>query len=62
MIALCANAMPHDIARGLTAGFCRYLTRPIKVDEFMNTLDAVLSTHGAAPPTSLPVNERQPQK
>jgi CheY-like chemotaxis protein len=42
VVALSANAMPHDITRGLDAGFFRYLTKPIKVAEFMNTLNAVL--------------------
>ena len=42
VIALSANAMPHDIEKGLEAGFFRYLTKPIKVNEFMATLDAAL--------------------
>ena len=42
VVALSANAMPHDIAKGLEAGFFRYLTKPIKVVEFMDTLDAAL--------------------
>ncbi len=42
VIALSANAMPRDIEQGLEAGFCRYLTKPIKVNEFMETLDEVL--------------------
>jgi len=42
VIALSANAMPHDIEKGLEAGFFRYLTKPIKVSEFMETLDAAL--------------------
>ena len=42
VIALSANAMPHDIERGLQAGFFRYLTKPIKVNEFMDTLDIAL--------------------
>ena len=42
VIALSANAMPRDIERGLEAGFFRYLTKPIKVDEFMETLDVAL--------------------
>lgn len=42
VIALSANAMPRDIELGLEAGFFRYLTKPIKVGEFMNTIDAVL--------------------
>jgi PAS domain S-box-containing protein len=44
VIALSANAMPHDIARGLNAGFFRYLTKPIKVNEFMQTLDVALTS------------------
>ena len=39
VVALSANAMPRDIAKGLKAGFFRYLTKPIRVDEFMDTLD-----------------------
>ena len=40
VVALSANAMPRDIEKGLQAGFFRYLTKPIKVNEFMQTLDA----------------------
>jgi PAS domain S-box-containing protein len=42
VVALSANAMPRDIARGLEAGFISYLTKPIKVKEFMEALDAAL--------------------
>ena len=42
VIALSANAMPRDIAMGLESGFFRYLTKPIKVKEFMDTLDEAL--------------------
>jgi CheY-like chemotaxis protein/anti-sigma regulatory factor (Ser/Thr protein kinase) len=42
VIALSANAMPHDVEKGLEAGFFRYLTKPIKVAEFMETLDVAL--------------------
>ncbi len=42
VIALSANAIPHDIKKGLDAGFFRYLTKPIKVNEFMDTLDVAL--------------------
>jgi DNA-binding NtrC family response regulator len=34
--------MPHDIRKGLDAGFFRYLTKPIKVDAFMIALDEAL--------------------
>ena len=46
VIALSANAMPHDIERGLEAGFFRYLTKPIKVNEFTDTLNVALEFAG----------------
>jgi CheY-like chemotaxis protein len=42
VVALSANAIPRDIEKGLEAGFFRYLTKPIKVNEFMDTLDVTL--------------------
>jgi len=42
VLALSANAVPRDIERGLEAGFFRYLTKPIKVNEFMDALDVAL--------------------
>jgi CheY-like chemotaxis protein len=42
VLAISANAMPHDIKKGLEAGFLYYLTKPIKVDEFMAALDLAL--------------------
>jgi len=42
IVALSANAMPRDIEKGMEAGFFRYLTKPIRVPEFMLTLDAAL--------------------
>ena len=43
VVALSANAMPRDIQKGLEAGFFRYLTKPIKVGEFTDTLNAALA-------------------
>ncbi|MFO7553249.1 MAG: ATP-binding protein [Haliea sp.] len=42
VVALSGNAIPRDIRKGLESGFFRYLTKPINVNEFMNTLDATL--------------------
>ena len=42
ILALSANAAARDIERGLEAGFFNYLTKPIKVDQFMDALDAAL--------------------
>lgn len=43
VLAISANAMQNDIKRGLEAGFFRYLTKPIKVDEFMDALNVTLA-------------------
>ncbi|HTN66757.1 MAG TPA: ATP-binding protein, partial [Burkholderiaceae bacterium] len=51
IMALSANAVPGDIQHGLEAGFFRYLTKPIKVNEFMDALDVALhfaAEHGLA--------------
>jgi PAS domain S-box-containing protein len=42
VMALSANAVPRDIDKGMEAGFFRYLTKPIKVVEFMDALDVAL--------------------
>jgi CheY-like chemotaxis protein len=42
VVALSANAMPKEIERGLQAGFYRYVTKPIRVHEFLNSLDEAL--------------------
>jgi len=43
VVAISANAMARDIDKGLAAGFFHYLTKPIKLDEFMETLDLALN-------------------
>jgi CheY-like chemotaxis protein len=43
IIAVSANAMPRDIESAIKAGFFDYLTKPIKVNLFMDTLDAALN-------------------
>jgi CheY-like chemotaxis protein len=42
VLAISAKAMPGDIKSGLEAGFFGYLTKPIKVNEFMDALDVAL--------------------
>jgi signal transduction histidine kinase/ActR/RegA family two-component response regulator len=56
VVALSANAMPRDIEKGLEAGFFRYLTKPIKINEFMETLDLVLKL-AKAKTDAVPVKE-----
>jgi CheY-like chemotaxis protein len=48
IVALSANAMPGAIEIGLEAGLFRYLTQPIKVDEFMETLNIALEQNSGA--------------
>lgn len=43
VLAVSASAMPTDIVKGLQAGFFRYLTKPIKMDEFWCALDLALA-------------------
>ena len=42
VIALSANVLPINIASGLEAGFFRYLTKPIVLEEFTHALDEAL--------------------
>ena len=42
VLALSANVMRDDIERGLQAGFFRYLTKPLKVNEFIKALNEAL--------------------
>ncbi len=44
VLAISANAMARDIKKALEAGFSRYLTKPIKVDELMAALDEAFAT------------------
>ncbi|MBT9553423.1 MAG: response regulator [Hydrogenophaga sp.] len=57
VIALSANAVPRDIQKGLDAGFFNYLTKPIKVSQLMDALDAALAF---AQHTSGPAIQQEP--
>jgi PAS domain S-box-containing protein len=52
IVALSANAVPRDIEKGLRAGFFSYLTKPIKVPEFMQALDEALVFAASARPAT----------
>jgi len=43
VIAVTANAMPRDLERGRAAGFAAYLTKPLEVGLFLQTLERCLS-------------------
>lgn len=57
ILALSANANPHDISSALKAGFCRYLTKPIRIGDLMESLDVTLD--GAAEATSRKVTANE---
>jgi len=44
VIAVSANAMKHDIERGMAAGFCDYIFKPFEIGVFMETIDRHLNT------------------
>jgi PAS domain S-box-containing protein len=43
VLAVSANAMAQDIVRGREAGFFRYLTKPFKIQEFLEALALALA-------------------
>jgi PAS domain S-box-containing protein len=49
VIAISAAAMPHDIKRGQEAGFKRYLTKPIDVEEMLETIRDTLQQEPKEP-------------
>ena len=59
VIAVSANAMRRDVDLGVEAGFFRYLTKPIKIDLFMEALDAALKL---PKPSSRRRNVKKPPK
>lgn len=71
VIAISALAMQHDIAKGLQAGFFRYLSKPIKIAALTEALDAALaradpplapSRAPAATPTRKASRTKKPKK
>jgi PAS domain S-box-containing protein len=58
VLALSANAMPRDIEKGLEAGFFRYLTKPIRVHEFMSAVDLALLHAANTEMTMQPLRNR----
>jgi CheY-like chemotaxis protein len=47
IVALSANANPRDIEASLAKGFFRYLTKPIKIKEFTDTVNAAMELRDA---------------
>src|SRR6185369_10325120 len=47
VIALTAAASERDKQRGIQEGFYRYLTKPVKVDEFVAAMETLLASPSA---------------
>ena len=45
IIAVPANAMPHDVERGKASGFTDYLTKPIDFDLLLKTINRHLDAY-----------------
>ena len=54
-VAVSANAMPHEIAEALAAGFDGYLTKPLSAPVLLGEVDKVLSAESRKHPAALPV-------
>ena len=55
--AVSASARAHDRSRGMEAGFFGYLTKPINVAEFLDSLDRALEA-AQAPPAAAAAGSR----
>jgi PAS domain S-box-containing protein len=53
VLAITANALPVDAAKGMAAGFFKYLTKPFKINDFLQSIDLALQ-----PPNSTPNTQR----
>lgn len=53
VIALSANVTQSAIRRGIEAGFEKYLTKPLDITEFLNTLDDLLAPPGESAAQSM---------
>jgi signal transduction histidine kinase len=42
IVALSANAMPHNVLKGMEAGFFRYICKPFELNDFMCVIDEAL--------------------
>ena len=50
IVALSADAMPHDIERGLAAGFDHYLSKPVDFGELLRIITTLLAQPAAPRP------------
>lgn len=43
VVAVSANAMPHDVERGMAAGFAQYHTKPLRFDAFLKSITGLMA-------------------
>src|SRR5262249_44361276 len=48
VIALTANAMVRDVTAGLAAGFYRYITKPVNVEELIEAIQSAVASRSEA--------------
>jgi CheY-like chemotaxis protein len=61
VLALTAAALPHDVRRGLAAGFFRYLTKPLDVKLFLAAVDDALAQTSESRAGDRPASRRGPR-
>ncbi len=49
IVALSANAMRHDLLKGMETGLFRYICKPFKLNEFMGVIDEALEFRKSRP-------------
>jgi PAS domain S-box-containing protein len=52
VVAISANAMPDDLARGRSAGFKDYLTKPLSLENLLRTVNETLAQPASGPASS----------
>jgi signal transduction histidine kinase/AmiR/NasT family two-component response regulator len=57
VIAVSANAMPRDIAKGLAQGFFRYVTKPIDIAALDEAIDSALASSAARADQSTSISD-----
>ena len=55
VVAISASALPAEMARGLAAGFHKWLTKPLDIGELLTMLAALVKNCRPEPPLALPL-------
>ena len=55
VVAISASELPAEMARGLAAGFHKWLTKPLDIGELLTMLAALVKNCRPEPPLALPL-------